>query len=54
MPKKKVNLDVYGAIQFSERLSNTGLWIEKAEELLAAAEILEERAIRQGKKTKTA
>jgi hypothetical protein len=41
MPKKKGNLDVYGAIQFSERLSDTGLWIEKAEELLAAAEILE-------------
>lgn len=42
MSKKKLPPDKYSfAIQFSQRLINVNLWIEKAEELLAAAQVLE-------------
>jgi hypothetical protein len=36
---------VLQAIQFSERLTNTGLWIEKADELIVAANFLEADAL---------
>jgi hypothetical protein len=42
MAKKKVEPNhLHEAIMFSERLVDTGSWIEKADELLAAASILE-------------
>ncbi len=41
MSKKRISPNPYRAIQFSENLCNTKLWIDKADELLAAAKILE-------------
>lgn len=47
MAKKKIEPNsIYEAISFSERLVDTGSWIEKADELLAAARILEVDIIR--------
>jgi HEPN domain-containing protein len=39
--KKLQPLELQLAIQFSETLTNTDLWIRQAEELLAAAKVLE-------------
>jgi len=42
VPKKKIGSSVtLQAIQFSEQLANPHLWVRKAEELLAAARLLE-------------
>ncbi len=42
MPKKRLDPPwLPDAIQFSEQLSDPHLWVRKAEELLAAARLLE-------------
>ena len=47
MLKKKIQrYQLLQAIQFSERLSNATLWIEKAEELFVAAQILEVEVVK--------
>lgn len=46
MSNKKLQPDQYMiAIQFSEQLANTNLWIGKADELLYAAKILEDEVV---------